>query len=212
MFAIYNNPDVDFKGTNNDLYALKDVARVNKTYLNPDEQTFDNLIKHQNNEKQHNDSINEALNSYKKMAKIDTSEMIFHVKDIMTKDCVYIDSISTIQEVYDVMEEFKIKQLPIATFGKKILGMIDKEIILNLLMNDIENSKNILEKKIEDIYIPQLITADPITDIRRVAKVMVDFKLHAVPIVDENDILIGIVSKTDIIKAISHIPHLQLWS
>jgi acetoin utilization protein AcuB len=211
MFTIYNNPDVEFKGATNNLYALKDVARVKKTNLNPDEQPFDSLIKQQNNQ-QHNDSMNEALNSYKKMAKIDTSEMIFHVKDIMTKDCIYIDSISTIQEVYDVMEEFKIKQVPIATFGKKILGMIDKEIILNLLMNDIEDSKNILEKKIEDIYIPQLITADPITDIRRVAKVMVDFKLHAVPIVDENDILIGIVSKTDIIKAISHIPHLQLWS
>ncbi len=211
MFTIYNNPDVDFKGTTNNLYALKDVARVQKTNLNPDEQPFDSLIKQQNNQ-QHNDSVNEALNSYKKMAKIDTSEMIFHVKDIMTKDCIYIDSISTIQEAYNVMEEFKIKQLPIATFGKKILGMIDKEIILNLLMSDIEDSKNILEKRIEDIYIPQLITADPITDIRRVAKVMVDFKLHAVPIVDENDILIGIVSKTDIIKAISHIPHLQLWS
>jgi acetoin utilization protein AcuB len=211
MFAIYNNPNVDFKGTSDSLYALKDVARVQKTYLNPDEESFDSLIKQQNNQ-QHNESVNEALNSYKKMAKIDTSEMIFHVKDIMTKDCVYIDSISTIQEVYNVLEEFKIKQLPIATFGKKILGMIDKEIILNLLMNDIEDSKNILEKKIEDIYIPRLITADPITDIRRVAKVMIDFKLHAVPIVDENDILIGIVSKTDIIKAISHIPHLQLWS
>ena len=41
---------------------------------------------------------------------------------------------------------------------------------------------------------------------------MIDFKLHAVPIVEKNDILIGIVSKTDIIKAVSHIPHFQLWS
>ena len=41
---------------------------------------------------------------------------------------------------------------------------------------------------------------------------MIDFKLHAVPIVEENDILIGIVSKTDIIKAVSNIPQFQLWS
>ena len=84
--------------------------------------------------------------------------------------------------------------------------------ILNLLMDDLENLDNILNKKLEDLYLPQLITADPITDIRRVAKVMIDFKLHAVPIVEENDILIGIVSKTDIIKAVSHIPQFQLWS
>jgi CBS-domain-containing membrane protein len=41
---------------------------------------------------------------------------------------------------------------------------------------------------------------------------MIDFKLHAIPIVEENDILIGIVSKTDIIKAVSHIPQFHLWS
>ena len=79
-------------------------------------------------------------------------------------------------------------------------------------MNDLENPHNILNRKLEDLYLPQLITADPITDIRRVAKVMIDFKLHAIPIVEENDILIGIVSKTDIIKAVSHIPQFHLWS
>ena len=102
--------------------------------------------------------------------------------------------------------------MPVVTFGTKILGMIDKKMILNLLMEDLENSENILKRKIEDIDLPQLLTADPITDIRRVANVMIDFKLHAVPIVESNDILVGIVSKTDIIKAVSHIPHLQLWS
>ena len=84
--------------------------------------------------------------------------------------------------------------------------------ILNLLMEDLENPQNVLNRKIEDIYLPQLLTADPSTDIRRVANVMIDFKLHAVPIVEKDDILIGIVSKTDIIKAVSHIPHFQLWS
>ena len=63
-----------------------------------------------------------------------------------------------------------------------------------------------------DIHLPQIITADPLTDIRSVSKVMIDFKLHAIPIVEENDILIGIVSKTDIIKAVSNIPQFQLWS
>ena len=72
--------------------------------------------------------------------------------------------------------------------------------------------KNILKKKLNDVYLDEVITANPISDIRRVAKVMIDLKLDAIPIVDENDILHGIVSKTDIIKAISHIPHFQLWS
>jgi CBS domain-containing protein len=210
MFAIYNNGSVGFRSTTDNLYKLKDIEDVQESRFNPDEGFIEYFAKtnNKNNKKQDNN----GLESYKKMANIDTSEMVFQVKDIMTKNCIYIDTQSTLQEAYNVLREFKIGQMPVVTFGKKILGMIDKKMILNLLMEDLDNSENILKRKIEDIDLTQLLTADPITDIRRVANVMIDFKLHAVPIVESNDILVGIVSKTDIIKAVSHIPHLQLWS
>ena len=209
MFAIYNNGTVGFRSTSDNLYNLKNVEESQSIEFKPQEGFIEDFTKLNSDNKKQNEN---ALNSYKKMANIDTSDIVFHVKDIMTKDCIYIDSKSTIKEAYDVLKEFKIGQMPVVTFGKKILGMVDKKMILNLLMDDLENLDNILNKKLEDLYLPQLITADPITDIRRVAKVMIDFKLHAVPIVEENDILIGIVSKTDIIKAVSHIPQFQLWS
>ncbi len=210
MFAIYNNGRVGFRSTSDNLYNLKNVEEIQASRLKPDEGFVEYFTRYNANKKQ--ESKEEAINAYKKMANIDTSEEIYHVKDIMTKDCIYIDSKSTIQEAYDSLKEFKIEQMPIVTFGKKILGMIDKKMILNLLMEDLENPQGILNRRLEDIYLPQLLTSDPITDIRRVAKVMIDFKLHAVPIVNENDILIGIVSKTDIIKAVSHIPQFHLWS
>ena len=63
-----------------------------------------------------------------------------------------------------------------------------------------------------EIKLPEIITVAPTVEIRKVAKVMIDFKLDAIPVVDENDILVGIVSKTDILKAISYLPKMQLWS
>ena len=205
MFAIYNNGTVGFRSTSDNLYNLKNIEESQAIEFKPQEGFIEDYTKH-------NKQNENALNSYKKMANIDTSDIVFHVKDIMTKDCIYIDAKSSIQDAYNVLREYKIGQMPIVSFGKRIMGTIDKKMILNLLMDDLENSKNTLEKKLEDLYLPQLITADPSTDIRKVAKVMIDFKLHAVPIVEENDILIGIVSKTDIIKAVSHIPQFQLWS
>ena len=210
MFAIYNKGSVGFRSTADNLYSLNNIENIQASRLKPDEgtiQNFDNLLNKEEKETNKN-----ALTAYKKMANINTSEIVYQVKDIMTKDCIYIDEKSTIQDAYNVLREFKIGLIPVVSFGKKIIGTIDKKIILNLLMDDLENTKNVLERRIEDIYLPQIITSDPLTDIRRVAKVMIDFKLHAIPIVDENDILIGIVSKTDIIKAVSHIPQFQLWS
>ena len=210
MFTVYNNGNVGFRSTADNLYELKNIDELSPARLKPDE----GFIQQFNNKKDQGEkkSRENAISEYKKMANIDTLEPVYEVKDIMTRNCIYIDNESTIKDAYDSLKELDINQMPVVSFGKKITAMINKEQILNLLMNDIENSKNILKKKLNDVYLDEVITANPISDIRRVAKVMIDLKLDAIPIVDENDILHGIVSKTDIIKAISHIPHFQLWS
>lgn len=210
MFAVYNNGSVSMRSTADNLYELKNIDAPSKIQLKPDDDT---LFQNYMNSKRNDTSDNQkALNIYKKMANIDTSEQIYHVKDIMSTKCLSIDSKQSIQEAYSILKESNVSQIPVVIFEKKIQGLIDNKIILNLLLEDIENANYILHKKIEDIFLPELITTDPISDIRRVSKVMIDFKLHAIPVVDEEDTLIGIVSKTDIIKAVSHIPKLQLWS
>lgn len=210
MFAVYNNGSVGFRSTADNLYNLKNVDEVADVRLKPDEGFIQEMSKRNPNQGEKFSS--EALNSYKKMANIDTLEPVYHVKDIMTKEVFYIDNKSSIKEAYDLLHEKKIAQIPVISFGKKIVGMISKKIILNLIMADIENIQNVLDRKIEDIFLPEIITAEPISDIRRVVKVMIDFKLDAIPIVDEESILLGIVSKTDILKAVSFLPKLQLWS
>lgn len=210
MFAVYNNGSVGFRSTADNLYNLKNIDEVSETRLKPDEGFIQEMSKRNPNQGEKFGS--EALNSYKKMANIDTLEPVYHVKDIMTKEVFYIDNKSSIKEAYDLLFQKKIAQIPVISFGKKIVGMISKKIILNLIMANIENIQNVLNRKIEDISLPEIITAEPISDIRRVAKVMIDFKLDAIPIVDEESILLGIVSKTDILKAVSFLPKLQLWS
>ena len=175
MFAIYNKGSVGFRSTVDNLYSLNNIENIQASRFNPDEgtiQNFDNLLN-----KQDKETKKEAINMYKKMANIDTSEIIYQAKDIMTKNCIYIDEKSSVKDAYDVLKEYKVGLLPVVSFGKRIIGTIDKKIILNLLMDDLENPQNVLERKIEDIHLPQIITADPLTDIRSVSKVMIDFKL-----------------------------------
>ncbi|KAB7887062.1 CBS domain-containing protein [Poseidonibacter ostreae] len=212
MFSIYNKGSVGFRSTADNLYNLKHVDKVSEIDLKPEEGFIQDFTNAQKEQKQNQNLDQSAINKYKKMANIDTSEPVYHVQDIMTKDCIIVDNNSTIEEAYEILKDNKVSQLPVISFGKKIMGLINKKIILNLIMDDIENSENIIQKKIDDIYLPELITVDPVSDIRRVAKVMLDFKLDAIPVVNEEDILLGIVSKTNIIKAISSLPRLQLWS
>lgn len=208
MFTIYNNGSVGFRSTVDNLYDLKKTEAPNEVSLKPDD---DDLFQEFSNSKKQNDEEH-ALNVYKKIAHLDTAEQIFHVRDIMTTNLECIDKSSSLQDTYEKLKSVKVNQIPVVDFGKKIVGMINKKMILNLIMNDIQNINEILNRRIEDIYLDEVITTNPITDIRRVAKVMLDFRLDAIPVVNEDDSLVGIVSKTDIIKAVSYIPKLQLWS
>lgn len=207
MFAIYNNGTVGFRSTADNLYNLKNVEELSETTFKPDEGIINNF-----SNKDSEQQKRESLNSYKKMANIDTLEPVYYAKDIMTKDIFSLDNKTTIEEAYNFLKDNKITQAPITSFGKRMIGILNKKIILNLIMDDIENIKNILNKKIEDIYLPEIITAEPLADVRSVVKVMLDFKIDAIPIVDEDDVLLGIVSKTDIVRAVAHLPKLQLWS
>lgn len=207
MFAVYNNGSVGFRNTVDNLYSLKELSSPNKVRLNPDDES---LFQDFTNKKR-DDSKEKALNTYKKIANLDTTEKVYHVSEIMTSDCITLTSDYTLEEAYHSLKDNMLNQIPVTTNNKKILGMISKKVILNLIIEDIDNAKEIIDRKIDDIYLPELITTDPITDIRRVAKVMLDFKLDAIPVVDEEHLLLGIVSKTDIIKAVATIPKFELW-
>ena len=56
-----------------------------------------------------------------------------------------------------------------------------------------------------------VVSADPITDIRRIAWVMLEHQVDGVPIVNEMQVLVGFVSRSDILRAIITDPPLSLW-
>ncbi|RXJ86069.1 CBS domain-containing protein [Arcobacter sp. CECT 8985] len=215
MFAIYNKGNVGFRSTADNLYELKNLEGPNEARLKPDDDSlFQNYLDKEegNKDKQAEHQNQKAVNAYKKMANLDLSEEVYQAEDIMTKNIIHIDSDATLNDAYELLKDKKVSHIPIVSFGKKIMGLIDKKLILNYIIEDLENSEQILNRKLEDLYLPEVITADPNADIRSVCKVMLDFKLGAVPIVNEEDVIVGIISKTDIIKAVSHLPKLQLWS
>lgn len=110
------------------------------------------------------------------------------------------------------MEEHNIRQVPLVSKeNNHIVGMITQKYILDILVNDLEYVQDSMKKLLDSFEFNDVITTDPLTDIRRIAKVMVDFGLLAVPVVDQEDNLKGIVTRSNVLKAVANTPPLQIW-
>lgn len=202
MFTVYNNGIVDFKSTTENLYNIKSIEKSNLSHFETNDELVDDFSKQKK----------EFLNSYKKISKIDSNQITYYVKDIMTQDVISIDNSHTLKEVYMLLDEKKIAQIPITSIDKKIIGLVDSRFILSLFVQNLSNAHNTFNKKLKDINFPEIITTHPDTDLKEVIKLMLDFRLGALAVVNEEGELKGIVSKSYIFKAMSSIPQLEIWS
>ncbi|RXK07962.1 CBS domain-containing protein [Halarcobacter bivalviorum] len=212
MFAIYNKGGLNFRSTIDNLYSLSNVDSLARARNNVQEGLpKDHSVK--NKKRSFKDFLEkDATQAYKEVANIDTKEPIFHISDLMNTDVITLKSNNTIQEAFDIMEEKQIRQIPVLdNETNKIIGMVTHKVLLEYIFNDLEYAEHNAQRTLDILELREVITADPVTDIRRVAKVMVDFSLTAIPVVDKNDNIQGIVSRANILKAIANTPPLQIW-
>lgn len=209
MFAMYDDDGLNFRSTIDHLYNLQEV-----TASQPIKNNTDGKNKQPFEDKLYQGKITqEAKDKYKQITNLDTKVEIFHVEDVMSHRVLTVNDSKTVIECYELMEEHNLQQLPvIADSALHLKGMITKPDILRYLVEDIEYANKNIHRHISDITTKKIITTDPISDIRRVAKVMIDFGINAIPVVDGDDILVGMVTRHDIVKAVSNIPHMQIWA
>jgi CBS domain-containing protein len=123
------------------------------------------------------------------------------IEEIMTTNVITIDGESNIQKVISEMEAKHIKEVPVVDFKKRLVGMIT----LYDLMDIIKVTGKIKVKSL--MFFPPTLKKED--DVESAIKLMAETGLEAIPIIDENYKVIGIVSDHDVLKVYSDIPLLK---
>lgn len=153
-----------------------------------------------------------ALQAYREMRHLNQREPIYHAYQLMSHP------VSTVRMEMDIIaarryfQERTFNQMPVLSAQQRIVGMLSVEDLLQFIIIDGEQVRYLRGKRVADAMKQEVIAADPVSDIRRVAQVMQEYRLHGVPIVDERDALIGIVSRGDILRAVINDPPLDMWT
>ena len=71
--------------------------------------------------------------------------------------------------------------------------------------------RDVLARSVRDVMATPVVAATVLTDIRRLARVLLARDVDGVPIVNDNGELIGFVSRGDILRAVVTDPPLSVW-
>lgn len=120
----------------------------------------------------------------------------FFAIDIMNRPVFSMPAGSTVEKVRDVMKQHNIRHVPIV-HDHKLIGMVSDRDILK-----VDLAGTFLFLKAEDIMTTVLIVAEEETPLAHIARVLMEEKISALPIIEKSHKLAGMISRTDILRAV----------
>ena len=144
------------------------------------------------------------------------------VKDVMTRDVVAIGLSAPLREIYGILCEKNIGGVPVSDGEGNLLGMVTKTELIDVLIPDyfdmigdflFIDDLGALEEKLEfmpslelfiaeDLMIKNVISINENASLMKAPVLMNKYNIRRLPVVKDNNKLVGIITRMDICKAL----------
>jgi CBS domain-containing protein len=127
------------------------------------------------------------------------------VDQILTRDVVTTHVGEQLSDVRKLFATHGFHHIPVLS-GKKLIGLISASDILGISVHGVGSDERSMDAyldhqfSIEKLMTTELRTLPAKSTIADAAEILSDGRIHAVPVVDENEELIGLVTSTDLIR------------
>lgn len=209
MFYIYTPQGRTFSG------PLERLRKVEKTAQTPRFETPDDPVLEEQLAPETTDNFTvsaSAIAQYQQMLrKHSAREAVYHAYQVMSHPVVTVQYDSTCGEAIRQFEHHNFQVFPVLNARGILIATLSRKKLCSALLAGSAIAKR---SPISDALTAtdmQVITADPVTAVRRIAHAMLAHQLDALPVVDETHQLVGIVSRTDVLKCVTSDPPLSLW-
>jgi len=126
------------------------------------------------------------------------------VSTIMTKNVVRVDLNDDLTNACSMFREKKIRHLPVVK-GERLVGVLSYNAVIRLSFCEVYDDSSVIDRtifkllNIKQVMVENPIKVSPEDSIRKVAKILIKNKFHALPVVEKRK-LVGIVSTTDLLR------------
>ena len=123
--------------------------------------------------------------------------------EIMTSEVVVVSSTDTIQKAAELMKQHDIGPLPVVEdeASRKLIGIItDRDIVINVLAEKKDASKT----RVSEAMTSSLVTCRESESLNEALEKMSSYQVRRIPVVDENNRIVGIIAQADIATRIEN--------
>lgn len=206
MFSVYGITGQVFSGTleaMNRVYPLAAARNARGVHKEGDEIGVENMT---------TPLQQEAVRAYRKMLPDDLERgPLIHAAQIMSHPVTVLNQHNAVTDAWRILRRGGIHQAPVLDDAKRLIGIVTERDLLTVIDIDGEQVLENLKRQVSDVMTSPVVASVPVTDIRRIAAAMLEGGLSAVPIINEREAIIGIVSRTDVLRAVMTDPPLSLW-
>ena len=125
------------------------------------------------------------------------------VVDVMTKNPLTVMPSETIAQADELMTANKIRQLPVIEESELVGIVTDRDIRSFLsasLLESPETREKALNTEVREIMTTEPITLSPDDDLEDAVELLIEEKVGGIPVVDETEGLVGIVTYVDVLR------------
>jgi acetoin utilization protein AcuB len=129
--------------------------------------------------------------------------MMIKVRDLMTEDPLSLEPDDTIQQAEELMEENKIRQLPVVSDSELVGIITDRDIrsfLSGHLLGPVKERQKAMNTKIASVMTEKPVTLSPDDDLSEAVELLIEEKVGGIPVVDEEEALVGIVTQIDVLR------------
>lgn len=142
--------------------------------------------------------------------------LLTRVDAIMSSPVITIADTFTVEEAWQVLAQHHLGQAPVVDSDGMLVGLLSRADLMRPERLPGPEShalvwRALLMQSVAEIMWTPVPSVAADTDIRRVARVLLDTGLPGLPVVDDHGRVTGFVSRSDILRAVVADPPLDLW-
>ncbi|MDH5730562.1 MAG: CBS domain-containing protein, partial [Gammaproteobacteria bacterium] len=137
-------------------------------------------------------------------------------RQIMRSPVTTLTESASLLEAWNLFRETRYRHIPIVNVHGVLTGLVSDRDLLRYAATSghvppyDENSAE-AKLSIRDLMRTRVLTASPETEIRFIARVLIEQRIGVMPIVNEQSEPLGMITRSDILRTIIHHSELELW-